>query len=58
MLGYRKDDDWWRRWRLELDQELVHHAQHIRRLAAVDDYRAARLSELRVLDIALRAQHP
>lgn len=54
ILGYRKDDDWWRRWRLELDNELMTAAAHIRRLAAIDDPRAEQLSDLRVLDISLR----
>lgn len=54
VLGYSKDDHWWRRWRLELDRELVERARHLRRLAATTDNRVAALSELRVLDITLR----
>ena len=54
ILRYSKDALWFRRWRSVIDDELLASARAARELAAAEDAAAARLSELRILDIVIR----
>lgn len=55
VLGYRKDDSWWLRWKNILDHETSDMIDDIRSEAGLADTKATGLSDLRVFDILLRA---
>lgn len=54
VLGYSKDDLWWKRWPSELTKETRDRLDDIRTEAAVANPLAAKLSDLRIFDILLR----
>ncbi len=55
-FGYPKGDEWWMDWRLTLTSEVTERIEEARSEAAREIDAAAGLSDLRVLDIAMRAK--
>ncbi len=55
-LGYAKSDEWWVDWRDALSAEVLDRVTEARSAAVERAPEAADLSDLRVLDIALRAR--
>lgn len=53
-FAYPKGDEWWMDWRLALTPEVIERVDEARSEAARDIDAAADLSDLRILDIAMR----
>lgn len=55
-FGYPKGDEWWMDWRMALTPDVAERVEEARTEAAREVAAAAGLSDLRVLDIAMRAK--